>query len=50
MYQPLADELRPNSLEDVVGQGHILAGDAIHGGEIAADDNFAIGLNGERIH
>ena len=24
MYQPLADEIRPNSLEDVVGQRHIL--------------------------
>lgn len=24
MYRPLADEIRPDSLEDVVGQGHIL--------------------------
>ena len=24
MYQPLADEIRPSSLEDVVGQRHIL--------------------------
>ena len=24
MYKPLADEIRPESLEDVVGQRHIL--------------------------
>ena len=24
MYKPLADEIRPDSLEDVVGQQHIL--------------------------
>ena len=24
MYKPLADEIRPSSLDDVVGQGHIL--------------------------
>ena len=24
MYKPLADEIRPSSLDEVVGQGHIL--------------------------
>ena len=29
MYQPLADELRPKTLDDVVGQEHILGQDAL---------------------
>ena len=29
MYKPLADEIRPASLEDVVGQGHILGPDGM---------------------
>ena len=29
MYRPLADELRPTSLEDVVGQKHILGADGM---------------------
>ena len=29
MYKPLADELRPDSLEDVVGQRHILGEDGL---------------------
>lgn len=29
MYQPLADRLRPQSLEDVVGQNHILGEDGL---------------------
>ena len=29
MYKPLADEIRPESLEDVVGQRHILGGDGM---------------------
>ena len=39
MYQPLADEIRPTSLEDVVGQRHILGPDGmlrriVEGGQI----------------
>ena len=39
MYQPLADEIRPSSLDDVVGQKHILGENMplrniIEGGEI----------------
>ena len=29
MYRPLADELRPKTLDDVCGQGHILGEDAM---------------------
>ena len=29
MYRPLADELRPTSLDDVVGQKHILGPDGM---------------------
>jgi len=29
MYQPLADEIRPNTLDDVVGQKHILGPDSM---------------------
>ena len=29
MYKPLADEIRPESLEDVVGQRHILGPDGL---------------------
>ena len=29
MYRPLADELRPKSLDDVVGQKHILGPDGL---------------------
>lgn len=29
MYKPLADEIRPNSLDDVVGQKHILGSDGM---------------------
>ena len=28
-YRPLADEIRPSSLDDVVGQGHILGKDGL---------------------
>ena len=29
MYKPLADEIRPTSLDDVVGQRHILGRDGL---------------------
>ena len=29
MYKPLADEIRPKSLDDVVGQRHILGRDGM---------------------
>ena len=29
MYQPLADRIRPQSLDDVLGQGHILGQDGL---------------------
>ena len=29
MYKPLADEIRPVSLDDVVGQKHILGNDGM---------------------
>ena len=29
MYQPLADRIRPQSLDEVLGQGHILGSDGL---------------------
>ena len=36
-YRPLADELRPTELDEVVGQGHILGPDGLLTGEAAAE-------------
>ena len=37
MYQPLADRLRPNSIDEVVGQRHILGEQGFCGGSFRGE-------------